>query len=74
MAFRTGMRSVFVGVQGPCLIAADRLTLPQMLRNKGYATACIGKWHVGNDPKEEGFDFSETKYEIGFKRGHFNAH
>lgn len=47
MAFRTGMRSVFVGVQGPCLIAADRLTLPQMLRDKGYATACMGKWHVG---------------------------
>lgn len=47
MAFRTGMRSVFVGVQGPSLIAEDRLTLPQMLRDKGYRTACIGKWHVG---------------------------
>lgn len=47
MAFRTGMRSVFVGVQGPSLIAQDRLTLPQMLRDKGYSTACIGKWHVG---------------------------
>lgn len=47
MAFRTGMRSVFVGVQGPSLIAEDRLTLPQMLRDKGYSTACIGKWHVG---------------------------
>ncbi len=74
MAFRTGMRSVFVGVQSPCLMAADRLTLPQMLRDKGYTTACIGKWQVGNNPKEEGFDCSETKYEIGFKRGHFNAH
>ena len=47
MAFRTGMRSVFVGVQGPSLIAADRLTLPQMLREKGYTTACTGKWHIG---------------------------
>lgn len=47
MAFRTGMRSVFVGVQGPSLIAEDRLTLPQMLRDKGYSTACVGKWHVG---------------------------
>lgn len=47
MAFRTGMRSVFVGVGGPCLIEEDRLTLPQMLRNEGYATACFGKWHVG---------------------------
>ncbi len=47
MAFRTGMKSVFVGVQGPCLIEANRLTLPQMLQNQGYATTCIGKWHVG---------------------------
>lgn len=47
MAFRTGMRSVFVGLQGPCLIDEDRLTLPQMLSNAGYATACVGKWHVG---------------------------
>ncbi len=47
MAFRTGMRSVFAGVGGPCLIDESRLTLPQMLRDKGYATACFGKWHIG---------------------------
>ncbi|MEM8891526.1 MAG: sulfatase-like hydrolase/transferase, partial [Bacteroidota bacterium] len=47
MAFRTGMRGVFSGANGPGLIEADRLTLPQMLRNKGYATACFGKWHLG---------------------------
>ena len=47
MAFRNGMRGVFTGAGGPCLIEADRLTLPQMLREQGYATACVGKWHVG---------------------------
>ena len=47
MQFRTGMRGVFSGVGGPCLIEKGRLTLPQMLKNKGYATACFGKWHVG---------------------------
>ena len=47
MAFRTGMRGVFAGVNGASLIEEERLTLPQMLRDKGYATACIGKWHVG---------------------------
>lgn len=47
MAFRTGMGGVFTGVGGPCLIEEGRLTLPQMLRDKGYATACFGKWHVG---------------------------
>jgi len=38
---------VFTGVGGPSLIAPGRLTLPAMLRTKGYATAAIGKWHIG---------------------------
>ena len=47
MCFRTGYRGVFCGIGGPCLIEEDRLTLPEMLRRKGYATAAVGKWHVG---------------------------
>ncbi len=48
MAFRTGYRGgVFTGVGGPSLIEADRLTLPGMLQKQGYATAAVGKWHVG---------------------------
>ena len=34
---------------GPPLIEADRLTLPAMLQEHGFATACIGKWHLGWD-------------------------
>ena len=47
MAFRTGMKGVFTGAGGPCLIKPDRLTLPGLLRNQGYTTAMVGKWHVG---------------------------
>jgi arylsulfatase A-like enzyme len=48
MAFRVpNGGTVFTGVGGPSLIAAVRLTLPGMLRDNGYATACVGKWHVG---------------------------
>lgn len=47
MAFRIPYRGVFTGAGGPCLIEAERLTLPQMLRSQGYTTACIGKWHIG---------------------------
>ena len=47
MCFRTGYRGVFSGVGGPALIEEGRLTLGEMLRQKGYTTACIGKWHIG---------------------------
>jgi arylsulfatase A len=47
MAFRTGMKSVFTGAGGPCLIEEGRLTLPEMLRKQGYFTANVGKWHIG---------------------------
>lgn len=47
MAFRLNYRGVFAGVGGPNLITPDRLTLPQMLKSKGYTTAMYGKWHIG---------------------------
>ncbi len=38
----------------------DELTLPEALRSVGYATACIGKWHLGDQPPHlptaHGFD------------------
>jgi len=39
--------TVFTGTGGPSLLAPDRLTLPEMLKAQGYATAAVGKWHVG---------------------------
>lgn len=39
-------RGVLVPWDEP-LIEADRLTVGDMLKSKGYTTACIGKWHLG---------------------------
>jgi len=48
MAFRVpNGGKVFLGAGGPSLITPGRLTLPAMLKKQGYATAAIGKWHVG---------------------------
>lgn len=48
MAFRIDYWSTFPGgMGGPCLIKENQLTLPQMLRNQGYATLMTGKWHLG---------------------------
>ncbi|MBT5816584.1 MAG: arylsulfatase [Opitutales bacterium] len=46
-AWRTRLQEWVLACYEPPLIAADRLTLPGFLRDRGYNTACIGKWHLG---------------------------
>jgi arylsulfatase A-like enzyme len=47
-AWRTRLqRGVLDGADDDPLIAEGRLTVPAFLRGHGYATAIIGKWHLG---------------------------
>ena len=45
--WRTKMKTGVLPVFGKPLIAADRLTVPGMLKQCGYTTAAFGKWHLG---------------------------
>jgi arylsulfatase A-like enzyme len=45
-------------------LPAGEVTIAQALKTQGYATACIGKWHLGNygnvpahHPRRHGFDY-----------------
>jgi arylsulfatase A-like enzyme len=46
-AWRTRLQQNVVGPFAPPLIAEKQRTVPGLLREQGYATACIGKWHLG---------------------------
>ena len=52
----------------PLLIEEDRLTLPSMLKSAGYATACVGKWHLGfgRDYPEWNGELKPGPLEVGF--------
>jgi arylsulfatase A len=62
----TGCYNVRVGINsalGPRAkhgINADEMTIAEVCKQKGYATACFGKWHLGHHPKflptHHGFD------------------
>jgi arylsulfatase A-like enzyme len=48
-------------VEGNVPIPAESQTIPKLLKQAGYATACIGKWGLGypgseGDPTRQGFD------------------
>lgn len=46
-AWRTRLKENVLVPYDPPLIEADRLTMPGMLRQQGYRTAAMGKWHLG---------------------------
>lgn len=68
--WRTRLQSFVLYGYHPPLIAEDRLTVPALLKQNGYHTACIGKWHLGmglpegepspkitDGPTTRGFDY-----------------
>lgn len=48
-AWRTRLQRNVLGPWDKPLIAAERLTVGKLLQQHGYETACIGKWHLGQN-------------------------
>ena len=45
--WRTPLQEWVLACYEPPLIKQERTTLPEMLKENDYSTACIGKWHLG---------------------------
>ncbi len=62
----TGCYANRVGIHGALMpdsrvaLHPDEITLAEVLKTRGYATACVGKWHLGRPaaylPIHQGFD------------------
>lgn len=56
---RVGLPNV-LGANANIGISSSEITLAQLLKSRGYATACVGKWHLGHHPQflptRHGFD------------------
>lgn len=67
-AWRTRLKSGVCKPNDPLLIEQGRTTLASMLKSQGYATAVVGKWHLGFGNKKPDWngDLKPGPLEVGF--------
>ena len=49
----------------------SKTTIAEALKNAGYVSAAIGKWHIGHKPEQHGFDYGIDRDDLNIK-GHFS--
>lgn len=69
--WRSRLKSGVLDGLSPPLIEADRVTVASFLRDHGYATACVGKWHLGLQwTRTDGAPENEDRAEQGVRPGY----
>jgi len=69
--WRTHLQRGVLGGYSLPLIDSDRMTVAELLQRNGYATACIGKWHLGMKWPLKGGGFADDSGNFG--RGYAKA-
>src|SRR5215510_13598911 len=60
--FRYGLQTLVIPTPGKYGLPTDEWLLPQALKESGYRTVMVGKWHLGHAdrkywPRQRGFDY-----------------
>lgn len=70
-SWRTSLKRGVFGAEKECLIVDGRVTIASLLRDRGYHTAMVGKWHLGMDfPGDRGNrDWSKPVLDMPLDKG-----
>lgn len=65
-----------IPIKNTQILADENITMAEMLKKAGYSTGTFGKWHLGDDPKTQGFDVNVAGAHNGNpgKKGYFSPY
>ena len=63
-----------IPVQNVTMLRDSVVTIAETLKNAGYITASMGKWHLGEDPKTQGFDINIGGTRAGHPKSYFSPY
>ena len=63
-----------IPIENTTVLADRNVTVAEVLKKAGYVTATMGKWHLGPDPKTQGFDVNVAGNSAGHPRSYFSPY
>jgi len=67
-----------IPIQNKTVLDTGFVTIAEALRQNGYTSISIGKWHLGDDPEtgplEQGFDFNVGGWHLGHPKNYFSPY
>ncbi|QDV05050.1 Arylsulfatase [Planctomycetes bacterium Poly30] len=52
----------------------EEITLAEQLKTAGYSSAHLGKWHLGSDPRTQGYDVNVGGNQSGHPKSYFSPY
>lgn len=63
-----------IPTENKTVLPDEKITIAELLQQAGYTTCHAGKWHLGEDPRTQGFDVNIGGSHYGHPRSYFSPY